>query len=400
MPSLIPIVVVLFIIASLLRIDFFFSVVYILAGVYIVGRIWAEQAIRQLKAERTLVNRAFPGESIDVTLKVQNTGWLPVQWVEVHDSLPVEMIHPPFYRQAISLKGHEEQRFTYSLNATTRGYYDIGPLTWRTGDLLGLSPQLDQQQPGEYIIVYPRVVALEQLGLPTHSPLAQLPAPEPLFEDPSRITGLRDYQAGDSPRRLHWSASASAGRLLVKRYQPAIARETVICLDMAQQNYNMRHFVAAIELAVTTAASLANHIIRADHLATGLNIQFFDPLEQAPRAMQLPPRNNRAQLMSILEILARAQRYSTEVLPPDTLLSLADYVRQSSTTLSWGATLIVITGNHNAALMRELLQFRQQGFAVALVLIMPSAPTEAQTSVSSGKINIYEVWREADLEVL
>lgn len=377
------------------------TVVYILAGVYVVGRMWTQRAIKQLQAERTLVNRAFPGDTIPITLKIANTGWLPVQWVEVHDSLPVEMTNPPFYRQAITLKGHEQQRYHYALEATKRGYYTIGPLIWRTGDLLGLSPQLDQQQAGEYIIVYPRVVALEKLGLPTHSPLAQLPSPEPLYEDPSRITGLRDYMAGDSPRRLHWTASASAGRLLVKRFQPAIARETVICLDMDQNNYNMRHFVDAIELAITTTASLANHIIRQDRLTVGLHTQFYDPLEQDYRSVQFSPHNSRGQLMNILEILARAQRFDSETLKNTDLLSFEEFVRLSNTTLAWGATLIVITGNYSPGLVQELVQLQQRGFAVALILVMPAARDTDKVSIpENGKLNLYEVWREPDMEVL
>ena len=348
MHNLIPVIVVLFIVASLLRIDYFFSVVYILAGVYILGRIWSNQAIRQLRAERKLVNRAFPGEVIPITLRVHNTGWLPVQWVEIHDSLPVTMATPPFYRQAIALKGHEERRFEYSLKATVRGYYNIGPLIWRTGGICwAYLPQIDAQQQSEYVIIYPQVLPLDQLGLPTRSPLAQLAAPQPLFEDPSRITGLRDYRIGDSPAACT-GAPALVQVNIGQALPPAIARETVICLDMDQHNYNMRHFVAAIELAITTTASLANHIVSNDHLAAGLNMQYFDPLEDAPHAIQLPSRNDRAQLMNMLEILARAQRYDTKALQPDALLPFTDFVRAASTNLSGSDTR-----SHNWQLQRQ-----------------------------------------------
>ena len=49
----------------------------------------------------------------------------------------------------------------------------------------------------------------ETLGLPTRSPLAALATHNPVFEDPSRVTGVRDYQRGDSPRRI---AQGSASR--------------------------------------------------------------------------------------------------------------------------------------------------------------------------------------------
>ena len=310
--NLIPILVGLFLLAALLRIDTYFSLVYLLAVAYLLGRAWSRQSVRQLRTERRLVSRAFPGEKIAVELRVRNDGWLPVPWVEMHDSLPVDMITPPYFRRVLSLLPHQERRFSYDLAAGKRGYYAIGPMMWRTGDLLGFSPQQVGEHSPETIIVYPRVVPLQKLGLPTRSPLASLPAPAPLFEDPTRIIGVRDYQTGDSPRRIHWTASAGAGRLLVKRYQPAIARDTLICLDMDQSSYAFQRLYAASELAVITAASLANHIVLRENLAVGLSVLAMDPLQDKVTRLSVAARRGRDSLMGILEILARAQTYLRE----------------------------------------------------------------------------------------
>jgi uncharacterized protein (DUF58 family) len=212
-------------------------------------------------------DRAFPGESVPVELRLRNTGWLPIPWVEVYDSLPVDLITPPFYREVVTLKSKEEQRFTYTLTCYKRGYYTLGPLSLQTGDVLGVAPDLSCRSQGEYLIVYPRVTPLDKLGLPTHSPLAQLPAPTPLFEDPTRVVGVRPYIAGDSPRHLHWTATANTGQLLVKRYQPAIARESLICLDLDMNNYSPRRLYDATELAIVAGASIANHIVNRERLA-------------------------------------------------------------------------------------------------------------------------------------
>ncbi|MDF1513528.1 MAG: hypothetical protein P1S60_06945, partial [Anaerolineae bacterium] len=95
--DLVPWLIGLFVIAALMRIDFYFSVLYIFLGLFFFGRLWTTASMLHLKARRKLVNRAFPGQEIPVLLTVQNTGWLPIPWLEVHDSLPVEMISPPFY---------------------------------------------------------------------------------------------------------------------------------------------------------------------------------------------------------------------------------------------------------------------------------------------------------------
>ncbi len=412
MPDLVPILLGLFVLAALLRIDTYFSLVYLLIAAYLVGRLWSRQAMRQLRTRRRLVSRAFPGEEISVELEVANQGWLPVPWVEMHDSLPVEMIAPPFYRRVITMLPHETQRFTYTLMCYKRGYYTIGPMTWRTGDLLGFAPQEVGSQTSEYIIVYPRVLPLHKLGLPTRSPLASLPASAPLFEDPTHITGVRPYRHGDSPRRIHWTASAGAGSLLVKRYRPAIARETLICLDLAQEDYAFQRLYAASELAIVAAASLANHIIVREHLSVGLCTQATDPLQDATVTFSLPLRRERTHLMSILEVLARAKSYAVVEDAERAPLPLPEFLRVQSLGLSWGATIIVITGSESEDLLESLLYLRQRGFAVALLLVMPpppESPTPAAPAVTATAersrttvvgLPVYRVWREEELETL
>ncbi|MGC9522135.1 MAG: DUF58 domain-containing protein [Anaerolineae bacterium] len=402
MPNLIPALIALFLLAALLRIDTYFSLVYLLAAAYVFGRLWSRQSMRQLKTQRRLIARAFPGDTIPVALEVRNEGWLPVPWVEMHDSLPVDMASPPFYRRVITLLPYESQRFEYTLSCSKRGYHVIGPMIWRTGDLLGFAPQQAGQQQPEYIIVYPRVLPLEKLGLPTRSPLASLPAPAPLFEDPTRIVGVRSYQIGDSPRRIHWTASAHADALLVKRYQPAIARETHIFLDLDQDNYALQRFHIASELAVVTAASLAHHIVVREDLAVGLATQATDPLQEGEIVtLSLPPQRGRAHLMSVLEILARAEIYQQSPERRDGPLSLPDFLRRESVKLSWGATIVLISGRETDALYDSLVYLRRQGFAVALILVMPTPPDgDMQARAASMGLPTYRVWREEELELL
>ncbi|MBN1876511.1 MAG: DUF58 domain-containing protein [Anaerolineae bacterium] len=401
MQDLIPFIMGLFVLAALLRIDFYFSIVYLLAGVYVLARMWTRRAMGQLHAERRLVKRAFPGERIPVELVVRNTGWLPVPWVELNDSLPVQLISPPFYREVMTLSGLQERRFRYTLSCDRRGYYDIGPLQLHTGDLLGVAPRLTFSQQAEYVIVYPRVLPLQALGLPTHSPLAVLRAPSPLFEDPTRVMGVRNYIPGDSPRRIHWTATANTGQLLVKRYQPAIARETLICLDLDAEGYDNRQRYSATELAIVAAASIANHVVIREGLAVGLVTQALDPLQEAAGSVRfaLSPRRERGQLMAILEVLARAQVFDRGPTSGD-VIGFPEFLRQQGVALSWGTTLVVITGSETESLFDSLAYLRRMGFAVALILVMPARAGDAvQQQAEVLGVPVYRIWRECDLDL-
>lgn len=381
----------LFLIAAALRIEFYFNLLYLLFGVYFFSRFWMRRTLEKIRIERRFVARAFLGEEVAVEVEVENKDWLPIPWLELDEPLPVQLSMPPFFRQALSLRGHEKRTLRYNLSCRQRGYYPLGGMKVRTGDLLGFLDNQDGIIKPNHLIVYPKVVPLTQLGLPTRSPLVALPARTPLFEDPSRIRGIRDYQRGDSPRRIHWTASASSRRLLVKQYEPAIARETFICLDLNEEHYRRRRNYTATELAIVVAASLANHIVIEEQLPVGLATYAKDLLINEERHILLPPRRERSHLMQILEVLARVQI--------TTNAPFAERLRQESMRLSWGTTLTIITGNLSQSLLETLLYLRRSGFAVALILILPEQPSaELQKHSALLKVPIYQVWDEKILD--
>jgi uncharacterized protein (DUF58 family) len=465
--------IVLFVIAVALRIDFFFTIFYLFVLVYALSHIWMQSTARRLSVRRRFDSHAFTGDQVTVELDVHNEGWLPLPWLEAHESLPVQLATPPFHRQVFSLGARAKRRLTYRLHCEQRGYYVIGPMTVRAGDLLGLvRPRLERAEPA-HLIVYPRVVPLDQLALPTRSPLVALPARSPLFEDPARVMGVREYQRGDSPRRIHWPASAKATaaaaagtvtanrmspstgdadrprrqggamHLMVKRYQPAIARETLICLDLYQEDYGQRQRYTATELAIVVAASLANHIIVREGLPVGLLTEAQDPLavlnersedvgahilrdvrltpdlasgltpasargagerlaSLAARSVSrfsLPPRTGRGQLMSLLEVLARVQTIPDGVAASGALSPFANLLRHARASLSWGATITIITGRETTSLLDALFHLRRAGYAVALILVQPGMPSKSlRDRTERLSVPIYRVWQEQDLQ--
>jgi uncharacterized protein (DUF58 family) len=387
MRRFVPYLLLLFVIAAFLRVDFFFTIAYLFLAVYVLSRLWTRRAAGQLRAERRFADRAFSGDQARMRLMVRNDGWLPVPWVHVHESLPVELSTPPSLRKVISLGPRAQRSFTIMLDCRRRGYYEVGPLRLRAGDLLGVTSPRRVQMESEHLIVYPRVVPLQELGLPTRSPLVALPARTPLFEDPSRILGVRDYQHGDSPRRIHWTATASAGRLLVKQYQPSIARETLLYLDLTREHYEGRRRYTATELAIVIAASIAHHVVVNEGLPVGLATEGWDPLSDAHARFFLPPRSERAHLMSLLEALARIEVAEGTPFP--------ELLRRESVNLTWGATLAVIAGRESEALFDTLVYLRRAGFAVALILVQPTyVSQDLRRRTGLLGLPVHRIWKD------
>jgi uncharacterized protein (DUF58 family) len=393
MSGLVVFVLVLTAIAGVLRIDFFFTVVYFLIAIYGVSYLWKQWIRRGVSVKRTFVDHAYLGDRVEVSIEVTNAAWLPAPWLVLHESLPVQLAAPGGYRQAFSLRARARHAFEYSIYCRQRGYYRLGPLVLDTGDLFGLSQVGRIEVEPEPIVVYPKVLPLASLGLPTRSPQAILPARSPLFEDKTRLMGVRDYQRGDSPRRIHWSATASVGRLLVKRYQPAIARETMICLDLCRDSYGDRQRYAATELAIVVAASLAHHVALQDKLPVGLVTEAMDPLQARQTFFFLPPQRERVYLMQVLEVLARVQ--TAQDAP------LGELLRRGSSELAWGSTVMLITGRETVELYENLVYLRRMGFAVSAILVQPPHRSEAvEGKAELADIPVHHVWRERDVELL
>lgn len=371
-----------------LHADFFFKIVYLLAALYILSRLWMRRFEAKSALHRKIPTHAFTGEMVDVTVTIENSDWLPVLSLDVREDLPMDLVSSGRLREAFSLGPKTRKNLSYTLRCRRRGFYPVGPLRVQTIDLLGIVPPGKTVLPASRLTVYPRVVPLESLHLPTHSPLAALPAPSPLFEDPSHVVGVRSYNTGDSLRRIHWTASAHSGQILVKKYKPAITRETLVCLDFDEDSYDIRNRYGASELAVTAAASIANHIVNRERLSVGLSTWAHNPAVGRKTLFHLPPRPGQAYLLTLLEALALVR------LTKDA--AFIDLLRQQKGTLRWGATMIAITGNKSQKLLDTLLYLRQCGLAVALLLVCPGRDSYSLDNPSG--IPVYQIWREAELE--
>jgi hypothetical protein len=123
----------------------------------------------------------------------------------------------------------------------------------------------------------------------------------------------------------------------------------------------------------------------------GLNTEAFDPLTGTQNQFHLPPRRERAHLMGLLEVLARVQMASTA--------PLAQTLRQNSVNLSWGSTILAITGTESQELLDTLVHLKRSGFAVSLVLVQSGPPSpDLQAQATVLQIPVHRIWREQDLE--
>ena len=131
----------------LLKLSLLVYAMYVLLGILLLSRFFTRTWTEKIAVCRLCTGEKFEiGESIDVTVEVENRGSLSVPWVILEDSLPHEALTQTPRRikaegarlDLIRLAPGEVERLNYEVTFLMRGYYQLGPLILETGDVFGL----------------------------------------------------------------------------------------------------------------------------------------------------------------------------------------------------------------------------------------------------------------------
>ncbi len=390
--SYLPLLVLLIALAAIFKDDFSFTVLYLLAGSFVLGNLWVRRSMAGIQYKRNFTKRAFLGESVDVELEVMNSSILPIPWVRIHEGLPVELSGPESYQQVTNLAPKSKKTFHYVVDARQRGYYPIGPIYFSSSDLLGFSSSdFRREGDSDFLTVYPKIIPFTKVSFPSRSPLGNLRYHQPIYEDPTRVIGKRDYVSGDSLRRIDWKTTATTGNMKVKVYEPSVALETVIFLNLNVKNYYYKSRIASTELAIVITASLANWVIE-KRGSVGLHVHGLDPFESSQRAQFIPARQGRGHLMGILDVLARVKVEERE--------GFMDSLRDLRVSLPWGTTVTIISGDADDSLLEQAYQARQTGLSVFLILV-GTVVNFAEIKFRAGfyGIPVINIYQEDDLDI-
>ncbi|MFM7151615.1 MAG: DUF58 domain-containing protein, partial [Gemmataceae bacterium] len=275
----------------------------------------------------------------------------------------------------------------YALDCVQRGYHQIGPLVLETGDLFGLHRRFRVLAPPRFVLVYPKIVPLSDYDLASRRPIGDVRIMHRLYEDPTRIAGVRAYQQGDPLNRVHWRATARTGALHCKVLEPSTLSGITVLLDFHQAGYHRRGEPVRSELAVTCSVSLAHAVYllgqqvgfvsnardAAERIRTegwerdiGSRREARQAASDLPENRRLEPlvvdtRRGAEQLQRIREALARAELTDG--------LTLTELLLETSHRLPRDATVLAVLPEVTVETAISLGNLRRQGFAVAAILI-------------------------------
>jgi len=237
---------------------------YVLLSLILISRLLTLSWVQNVTAIRHCdVQAVEVGAVVPMRVQIRNLGFWPVPWLLVEDLLPAKWLTGSRLRLLVKKKRIKvvflwsETDLEYEIHFKMRGYYQVGPLVLETGDLFGLHRRYRVGSAAHFILVYPRMIPLEGYDLASRRPLGEIRLTYRLFEDPTRIAGIRQYEPGDPMHRIHWKVSAHTGVLHSKVFEPSSLAGATLVLDFHQAGYDDAREPQRSELAVTAVASLA-----------------------------------------------------------------------------------------------------------------------------------------------
>lgn len=199
-------------------------------------------------------DRVVAGHELTAVLDVENVGTriaLPsVLDIPVGEGL-IEA-HLPLLRPT---SRHDE---TLTVGAERRGIIEVGPMTVRRGDPIGLL-QRDHTWPDiQHVYVHPVTVVVPSTSAGMLRDLEGA-STKTIVDSDLSFHAIREYQQGDSSRHIDWKSTAKTGRYMVRQFEETRRARIAIVLDLDPAQYASDD---EFEVAVSAASSLALQAVR------------------------------------------------------------------------------------------------------------------------------------------
>ena len=380
--------------------------IYALFGILAIAKLVTTRWSNNIAVVKTIsATRANIGDVVKVSFEIANQDSWPITWMLVEDIIPPHAvgIKPSLeitgdQMAVLKFSGGQKHQLNYEMACCRRGYFQIGPTLIETGDMFGFNRRFKIVSEPKFLMVYPKVIPLGGYDISSRRPIGEVVMTNRLFEDPTRIAGVRDYQAGDPLNRIHWKKSASTGQLQSKIYEPSSLAGATIVIDFHSDSFDKKHEPVRSELAITAAASIASALVEmgqqvgmvsngrdaVDRIAEEgwqMDERTRDLVKTAAemkkvsdrlRPVIVPTIKSHEQAIRIHRSLARLEKTSGMDLP--TLLV------EAGSQLPRDATVIAIVSEMKMETAISLGNLKKQGYSVVAIVNSFSEDRFAQTT--------------------
>ncbi len=214
---------------------------------------------RRVALERGPVGEAAAGRGVSMPLVIENRANRSRQAFLILEDCPFSLER----RQTVVVPplGPRERRVVpRRILAMNRGDYTLDRVVLRGGDPAGLFVCERRFSLPRKVLVLPGIEPLPELNIrrrravvaPTGTPFGAAGSSQEFY-------GVREYNAGDGMRHIHWKSSARLGRLMVREFERHAVASVAILLDAEARYVSGRSYWSNLEYQVRAAASICRH---------------------------------------------------------------------------------------------------------------------------------------------
>ncbi|HEU4451281.1 MAG TPA: DUF58 domain-containing protein [Gaiellaceae bacterium] len=307
------------------------------------------------------------GDDVPVQLELDAEGLVPSGTLVLR-----ERIARLGERETPLVRRHGRLRGRYVLRRVPRGRYPIEASEILIEDPFGLE-RVEVELPAQAsILVYPRLVDVDRLF--SESGARTPEGRRLLMRRPSGfdLHSVREYESGESLRRVHWPSTAKRGQLMVKELEDSPRDETAVLLDADAASVVGTEPDSSFELAVRAAGSiLKSHAARGRRAALIVNCS--RPVYQ--RVHSFDGDWHRA-----LEILAAVE--------PDGHSPLAHVLADEAGPASRAVELTVVTSALTPRLVERLAHRALAHHGASLVFVDPATFAARKTPAERVPLDV------------
>ncbi|WP_058306727.1 DUF58 domain-containing protein [Gracilibacillus massiliensis] len=355
-------------------------IVVLLMIVFLQGFLYGKVGLRGITYKRDFTQTTvFEGEKIEMVDEIANKKLLPVPWIRLESKMSPYLITQSerelqvnegemFHRTLFSLLPYQKITRRHHLIGTKRGYYPLNTVSVTTGDGVGFGEVFDSFEASTAVTVYPTIVSLDDIPLPSHSWLGDIIVKRWIVEDPFLQAGIREYQQGDPLNSINWKATARTQDLQINKKDFTADHHLMIYVNF-DTNEDIRMPIEqpeVIEKGLSYAASLANYTIdQGISTGFGCNGYYVEPFtnttERIKSSVRIEPSNSGQQISYILDAIAKVKM--------DRSRNFRAFLQEDVENGLTKTDIIIFSLNRTEKMERQIAQLESYGNAVEVVLL-------------------------------
>jgi uncharacterized protein (DUF58 family) len=317
--------------------------------IVLVAWIWVRLAHRPFRVRRgSGESEHVEGDDVPMVVELHSTATVRPASVTLHERVGRLGIQRHVMRQSgarLSVR--------YVLEQVPRGRYRFEEVHAELSDPFGLERAVVQLPPPGALLVYPRLVRLGSLftdsSSRSHDGRRLLLRRSSGFE----LHSVREYERGESLRRVHWPSTARRGQLMVKELEDAPRGEVAVLLDA-----DARAVVGgSFDMQVRAAGSIVDAYVRRGRRA----VLVINSEQRELQHVHSPA----ADWSRALELLASVE--------PTAQTSVAWLLAEDDGAAARALELVVVTARIEGGLVDRLIQRALSRRKVSLVYVDPAS---------------------------